>query len=30
MEYNNEKLMGFYEFLKKNNLKFQLPVELKT
>jgi ferredoxin len=30
MEYNNEKLMGFHEFLEKNNLKFELPVELKT
>jgi hypothetical protein len=30
MEYNNEKLMGFYEFLEKNNLKFELSVELKT
>ena len=30
MEYNDEKLMGFYEFLKINHLKFQLPVELKT
>ena len=29
MEYNNKKLMGFYEFLKKNNLKFELPEELK-
>jgi len=30
MEYNNEKLIGFYEFLERNNLKFELPVELKT
>ena len=30
MEYNNEKVMGFKEFLKKNDLKFELPVELKT
>ncbi len=30
MEYNNEKLMGFYEFLERNNLKFELPVELKA
>ena len=30
MEYNNEKLMGFYGFLKINHLKFQLPVELKS
>lgn len=28
MEYNNEKVMGFNEFLEKNNLKFELPVEL--
>jgi len=30
MEYNNVKLMGFYEFLERNNLKLELPVELKT
>ena len=30
MEYNKKKLMGFYEYLEKNNLKFELPVELKT
>jgi ferredoxin/menaquinone-dependent protoporphyrinogen IX oxidase len=30
MEYNNEKLIGFHEFLEKNNLKFELPDELKT
>lgn len=30
MEYNKEKLMGFHEYLEKNNLKFELPVELKT
>jgi len=30
MEYNNKKLMGFHTFLGKNNLKFELPVELKT
>jgi len=29
MEYSNEKLMGFNEFLEKNNLKFELPAELK-
>ena len=30
MEYNKEKLMGFHEYLERNNLKFELPVELKT
>ena len=30
MEYNNKRLMGFYDFLEKNNLKFELPAELKT
>ena len=30
MEYNKEKVMGFNEFLEKNNLKFELPVELRT
>lgn len=30
MEYNNEKLIGFHEFLEKNNLIFKLPDELKT
>jgi hypothetical protein len=30
MEYDKEKIMSFKEFLKKNNLKFELPVELKT
>jgi ferredoxin len=30
MEYNKKKLIGFHEYLKKNNLKFDLPVELKT
>ena len=30
MEYSKEKIIGFKEFLKKNNLKFELPVELKT
>ncbi len=30
MEYNNEKVMGFLEFLEKNNLTFELPVELRT
>lgn len=30
MEYNKEKVMGFNEFLKKNNLKFELPLEHKT
>jgi len=29
MEYNNKKLIGFFEFLEKNNLKFELPAELK-
>ena len=30
MEYNNEKVVGFKEFLKRNHLKFELPAELKT
>ena len=30
MEYKKEKLMSFHEYLEKNNLKFELPVELKT
>ena len=30
MEYSKEKIIGFKDFLKKNNLKFELPVELKT
>lgn len=30
MEYKNEKLIGFHEFLEKNNLRFKLPDELKT
>jgi len=30
MEYDNEKVMGFHEFLEKNNLKFELPVELRS
>ena len=30
MEYNDEKVIGFKEFLKKNNLKFELPVELRA
>ena len=30
MEYNNEKVMGFHEFLEKNNLKFELPIELRS
>jgi ferredoxin len=30
MEYNKEVVIGFNEFLKKNNLKFELPVELIT
>jgi ferredoxin/flavodoxin len=30
MEYSKRKLMGFKEFLEKNNLKFELPVELRT
>ena len=30
MEYNNEKIIGFKEFLKRNNLEFELPVELRT
>mgnify|MGYP000975211996 CR=1 FL=1 len=30
MEYDKEKVMGFNDFLEKNNLKFELPVELKT
>lgn len=30
MEYNKEKLIGFQDFLKKNDLQFELPAELKT
>jgi len=30
IEYNKEKVMGFNEFLKKNNLKFNFPVELRN
>ena len=30
MEYKNEKLTGFHEFLENNNLIFKLPNELKT
>ena len=30
MEYKKERLIGFHEYLKENNLKFQLPVESKT
>ena len=30
MEYSNEKLIGFHEFLEKNNLKFELPIELRS
>lgn len=30
MEYKNEKLMGFQEFLEKNNFIYILPDELKT
>jgi len=30
MEYGKEKVISFNEFLEKNNLKFELPVELKT
>ena len=30
MEYNNQKVIGFHEYLEKNNLEFELPVELKT
>jgi len=30
MEYSKEKIIGFKDFLKKNNLKFELPVELRT
>ena len=30
MEYKKERLIGFQEHLKKNNLKFELPVESKT
>ena len=30
IEYNNEKLIGFHDFLQKNNIEFELPVELKT
>ena len=29
MEYSNEKLIGFKAYLKKNNLAFELPPELK-
>ena len=30
MEYDSKQLMGFIEYLEKNNLKFDLPAELKT
>ncbi|MBU1342326.1 MAG: EFR1 family ferrodoxin [Proteobacteria bacterium] len=30
MEYQNKKLIGFQTYLDKNNLKFELPHELKT
>ena len=30
MEYKKERLIGFHQYLEKNNLKFQLPVELTT
>ncbi len=30
MEYRQEKLIGFRAWLEKNNLKFELPAELKT
>jgi len=30
MEYSNKRLMGFYEYLEKNNLNFELPVELSS
>ena len=30
MESNNEKLIGFHEYMEKNNFKFVLPHELKT
>jgi ferredoxin/flavodoxin len=30
MEYSKDKIIGFKDFLKKNNLKFELPVELKS
>ncbi|MBT3259022.1 MAG: 4Fe-4S binding protein [Deltaproteobacteria bacterium] len=30
MEYKNERLISFQAYLKKNNLKFQLPVEEKA
>ncbi len=30
MEYSKEKIIGFKDFLKKNNLKFERPVELRT
>ena len=30
MEYSKEKIIGFKDYLKKNNLQFELPVELKT
>jgi len=30
MESNNEKLIGFHEYMEKNNLKFVLPDEIKT
>ncbi len=29
MEYSKEKVMGFNEFLEKNNLKFELPAEFR-
>lgn len=30
MEYKKERPIGFQAYLKKNNLKFELPVEAKT
>jgi ferredoxin/flavodoxin len=30
MEYSKEKIIGFKDFLKKNHLKFELPVELSV
>ena len=30
MEYNNQKVMGFHDYMEINNLEFELPIELKT
>jgi len=30
IEYGKEKLIGFHEFLQKNNIEFELPDELRS